>query len=73
MQAKLELVPMSEGSKELLNTYRVIVVNPEKHPKIHAALARKFAEWLVSPEVQNMIGEFGREKFGQSPFVPDAK
>jgi tungstate transport system substrate-binding protein len=73
MRNKLELAPAAEGGKDLLNSYRVIVVNPKKHPKVHAADARKFAEWLVSPEVQKMIGEFGREKFGQSLFVPDAK
>ncbi len=73
MKAKLELVPVAEGSKDLLNTYRVIVVNPEKHPKVHAVDARKFAEWLVTPDVQKMIGEFGRDKFGRSLFVPDAK
>jgi len=51
----------------------VIVVNPEKHPAVHAAAARRFAEWLVSPETQKRIGEFGREKYGQPLFFPDAK
>jgi len=73
MQAKLELAPLAEGGKDLLNSYRVIVVNPEKHPKVHAASARTLAEWLVSPEGQKWIGDFGREKFGRSLFVPDAK
>ncbi len=73
MKSKLELVPIAEGGKDLLNSYHVIVVNPEKNPKVHPDPARKFAEWLVTPEVQKMIGDFGREKFGRSLFVPDAK
>ncbi len=73
MKSKLDLVPIAEGAKDLLNSYHVIVVDPETNPKVHADLARKFAEWLVSPDVQKTIGNFGRAKFGQSLFVPDAK
>ena len=51
----------------------MIVVSPEKHPKARTAEARRFAEWLVSPETQRTIGAFGRERFGQPLFVPDAK
>ena len=73
LEKTLDLAILSEGAKDLLNTYRVIVVSPEKHPKTHAAEARRFAEWLVTPQAQKAIGEFGREKFGQSLFVPDAR
>jgi tungstate transport system substrate-binding protein len=73
LKSTLALQVLSEGGKDLLNSYRVIVVNPEKHPAVHAAAARRFAEWLVSPETQKRIGEFGREKYGQPLFFPDAK
>ena len=73
LKSTLDLAIVSEGAKDLLNTYRVIVVNPEKHPKVHVQAARKFAEWLVTPETQKLIGEFGRDKYGQPLFVPDAK
>ena len=73
LNSTLDLSIVSEGAKDLLNTYRVIVVNPEKHPKVHVQAARKFAEWLVTPETQKLIGEFGRDKYGQPLFVPDAK
>ncbi len=69
----LDLAILVEGGEELRNSYRVIVVSPEKHPKARAAEARRFAEWLVTPEAQKAIGAFGREKFGQPLFVPDAK
>jgi hypothetical protein len=34
--------------------------------------ARALADWFVAPETQRRIGEFGRSRFGQSLFVPDA-
>ena len=73
MGPRLGLPILSEGAGDLLNTYRVIVVNPAKHPRVHAAEARQFAEWLVSSEAQRRIGEFGREKYGRPLFFPDAK
>jgi tungstate transport system substrate-binding protein len=73
LQKSLDLAIIVEGEKELWNSYRVIVVNPEKHPKTREKEARRFAEWLVTPDAQKAIGEFGREKYGQPLFVPDAK
>jgi tungstate transport system substrate-binding protein len=69
----LDLAVLVEGSPELRNSYRVIVVSRQKHPKARAAEARRFAEWLVSPGTQKAIGAFGVAKFGQPLFVPDAK
>ena len=69
----LDLAILVEGGPELRNTYRVIVVSPEKSPKARAAEARRFAEWIVSPEAQQAIGAFGKERFGQPLFVPDAR
>jgi tungstate transport system substrate-binding protein len=69
----LDLAILVEGGTELRNSYRVIVVNPRKHPKVREKEAKRFAEWLVSPAVQEAIGGFGREKYGQPLFVPDAK
>ena len=73
LRSSLDLAILVEGSPDLRNSYRVIVVSPEKHPKARAAEARRFAEWLVSPGTQRTIGAFGRERFGQPLFVPDAK
>ena len=49
-------------------------VNPEKFPNldINAAGAKAFVEFLVSPEGQKLIGEFGKDKFGEPLFFPDA-
>jgi tungstate transport system substrate-binding protein len=61
-----------EGDKGLLNVYHVIVVNPDKFPKVNAEGARAFATFLTSKAGQEMIGEFGVDKFGQPLFFPDA-
>lgn len=68
----LDLRVLVEKLPPLLNIYHVIGVNPEKFPKVNAAGGRAFADFLVSPEAQRTIGEFGREEYGQPLFVPDA-
>ena len=73
MGSRVGLPVLCEGAKDLLNPYHVIVVSPDKHPKVHVRAARRFAEWLVSPQIQKRIGEFGREKYGRPLFVPDAE
>jgi tungstate transport system substrate-binding protein len=51
----------------------VLPVNPELHEGIQAELAQEFADWLTSPETQEMIGEYGVEQFGQPLFYPDSE
>jgi tungstate transport system substrate-binding protein len=68
----LKLVPLVEGDAVLLNIYHVMQVNPEKFSKVNAEGAKAFVEFMVAPETQKTIGEFGKEKFGQSLFIPDA-
>jgi tungstate transport system substrate-binding protein len=69
---KLSLVPLVEGDPELRNIYHAYAVNPGKHPTAHLSEATRFVRFLVEPKTQQWIGEFGREKFGQPLFVPDA-
>jgi len=68
----LQLEILVEGDTALLNVYHVIVVNPEKWPKMNLPGAQAFAQFLVDPETQDLIGKFGVEKFGQPLFYPDA-
>jgi tungstate transport system substrate-binding protein len=69
---KLSLVPLVEGDPRLLNIYHAYVVNPGKHPTVKRSEAARFVRYLTEPKVQEWIGEFGRAKFGQPLFVPDA-
>jgi tungstate transport system substrate-binding protein len=68
----LELVVLVEGDKDLFNPYGVIAVNPEKNSNIQADLANQFIDWIISVPVQEKIGQFGVEEFGQSLFIPDS-
>jgi tungstate transport system substrate-binding protein len=63
---------LAEGEKALLNIYHVITVNPEKCAKNNYEGAVAFQDFMVSPETQAVIGQFGLEKFGQPLFTPDA-
>lgn len=67
----VKLVPMVEGDKPLLNIYHVIQVNPSKG-KINAEGAQAFSDFMVAPETQKVIGQFGVDKYGQQLFIPDA-
>jgi tungstate transport system substrate-binding protein len=57
----------------LRNPYGVMAVNPDVHPGVNFALATRMVEWLVSPETQRAIGDFGRERFGQPLFYSAAE
>ncbi len=58
---------------KLLNPYGVIPVNPDKSEDINGELANQFVEWITSPAVQEQIGQFGVDTFGQPLFYPDAE
>jgi tungstate transport system substrate-binding protein len=55
---KGDLVVLVEGDPRLINRYDVILLNPAKHPVPKQALAKRFAQWLVSPEGQAAIGAY---------------
>jgi tungstate transport system substrate-binding protein len=71
-QDTLELDILVEGDPVLLNIYHVIQVNPEKSNLINPDGAKAFVEFMVSPDVQEMIRVFGVDKYGQPLFFPDA-
>lgn len=62
-----------EGDPSLFNVYHVLQVDPDRHAHVNAAGARAFVEYLTSAPAQELIDSFGREKFGQALFVPDAQ
>lgn len=68
----LKLVILSEGDASLLNIYHVMQVNPARFSKVNADGAKAFVEFMVAPATQKLIGEFGKDRFGQPLFVPDA-
>jgi len=71
-KATLDLTILAEGYQSFLNVYHVMVVNPEKGGHVNVDGARAFAEFMVAPSTQAMVGTFGLEKFGQPLFFPAA-
>jgi tungstate transport system substrate-binding protein len=63
-----DLAILSQGDPLLLNRYSVIVVNPAKHPHVRQQMARQFADFLLSPEVQKVIANFGIDRYGEPLF-----
>jgi tungstate transport system substrate-binding protein len=59
-----------EGDKRLFNQYGVMLVNPEKHPSVKKELGQAFVDWLISPEGQAAIANYGID--GQQLFFPNA-
>ncbi len=72
LKKRLALDILVQGDKNLLNIYHVIEVNPAKWPKVNAAGARAFADFMVSGEAQDVIKKFGVDKFGSPLFFADA-
>jgi len=70
-KSNVKLDILSEGDKSLLNIYHVMQVNPEKFIKVNGKGSKAFVEFMITPETQKVIGDFGKEKFGQSLFFPD--
>jgi tungstate transport system substrate-binding protein len=60
------------GDPGLLNVYHVIEVTKGAGEQVQPDGAAAFADWITGPDAQRRIGEFGRERYGQPLFVPDA-
>lgn len=73
MKDKLELEVVVEGAKDLLNQYGVIAVAETVSDNINTEGGQAFVEWILSPDVQTLIGQYGVEEFGEPLFTPNAK
>ena len=71
-RGSLDLAIVAEGFPSFLNVYSVMVVNPDKGPHVNVDGARAFADFMVAPATQTLIGAYGIDRFGQPLFFPDA-
>src|SRR5262245_16076810 len=69
---RIGLPILVENDPALYNIYHVMPVNPAKFTKVNASAANAFADWLVSPEGQSIIADFGKAQYGRSLFMPAA-
>ena len=72
LQKRVDLPILVEKDRPLLNVYSVMEVNPANGPRVNAAGGKAFADFMVSPEVQEVIRTFGVDRYGQALFVPIA-
>jgi len=66
----IDLEIVCEGDPDLINRYGVIPISPVKHPHVKHALAKTFAEWLISKRGQTLIRNY--KLLGKQLFFPDA-
>ncbi len=59
-----------EGDARLHNPYGIIAVNPKRYPDINHQGASKLIQWIISPEAQQLIGDYRIE--GSRLFIPAA-
>ena len=72
MKKNLNMDILVEGDAALLNIYHVMEVNIAKWPKVNAAGAKAFADFMLSKKTQGIIKSFGVDKYGSPLFFPDA-
>ena len=63
---------VKETSEQTLNVYSVYAINPDKIKTAKIDIAKDFINWLISPDVQEMIGDYGVKEFGGALFYPIA-
>ncbi|HTE85989.1 MAG TPA: substrate-binding domain-containing protein, partial [Dehalococcoidia bacterium] len=71
-QKNLQLGILVEKDPVLLNIYHVIRTNPAKSDRLNVDGAKAFADFMVAPGTQKLIAGFGKDKYGQALFFPDA-
>ena len=69
---EIDLVPIVDKGSILLNVYSAIACNPEKNPNINLEMATNLVNFLTSPEIQELIGDYGVEEYGMQLFTPCA-
>jgi tungstate transport system substrate-binding protein len=69
----LDLEILVEGDPILFNQYGVLPIAQDEAHQDRFAAAMAFVDWITSPETQKLIAEFGKDKYGQQLFYPNAK
>ncbi len=73
MRKNLGLKIVSEGGEAMINRYSLILVSAAKFPKVNAAGARAFFDFMLSKPAKEAVEKFGREKYGKQLFYYDHK
>ena len=68
----MDLVPILDRGDILLNVYSAIAIDPEKNPNTNIEMANNLITFITSPEIQELIGNYGAEEYGMPLFTPCA-
>jgi len=69
-KGNLTLVPVITKGSSLLNIYSVMAVYNDKQPADKIQMANNFINFLISPQTQADIGNYGVAQYGKSLFIP---
>lgn len=69
MKDKLDLEIVVDASADLKNQYTVIQINPDKIKTINTEASDAFVKWITSDKVLKLIGEYGKDKYGEPLFI----
>jgi len=72
LKRNLDIEPIVDKDPIFINVYAAMAINPETHPKTKIDTANQFINWLISDEVQEIIGTYGEAEYGRSLFFPIA-
>jgi tungstate transport system substrate-binding protein len=72
-KSNLSIVSLVEQDAIFLNVYAAIAINPEKITTAKIDIANQFINWLIGPEVQEIMGTYGKAEYGRSLFNPIAR
>ena len=66
----LKLDPIVTQGASLLNIYSAMAVLTSKQPAEKITMANDFISFLISPQTQQDIADYGKDKYGKSLFTP---
>ncbi|MBP1929552.1 tungstate transport system substrate-binding protein [Methanolinea mesophila] len=69
-KGQLDLVPVISSGASLLNRYSVMTVYYPGVTPQKLELGNEFVDWMISPDTQTAIGEYGVSKYGKPLFTP---
>jgi len=69
-QHRIGLAALSQPEPGLRNVYSVLLVNPQRFPRVRREEASRLAAFLQGEQAQALMRTFGTEKFGRPLFTP---
>ena len=66
----IDLVTIVDSGSILLNVYSVIACNPTTNSNVYYEMAENLVDFLTSNEIQELIGNYGTNQYGEGLFKP---